>query len=293
VVLIKTYFIIDNAESFLQNAKSGVIPTYLLYGGYHALEEEKAEIIDFKKSGHIKNEQVVIINPQHAIGLKARHNRVILININSNHIVARSSFWLKKWIIKKIYASIDIIVCLDKSQIKPLRDFGVKSKLVLNPLLIDTELIELALTRYKYSFGPHNPYYLSAGYDAGRNFGAFNDIDSRVPIVTIGRHNIMPYITYCRYLAGCSGMVLNIQNGPASSDISGNTVVLESLCAQKPVFINEQHWLKNVPTKNIHIYKDLKELETLLNNNIQWIPEKEKFTFDIYYQKLKKVLRVK
>ena len=290
---MKTYFVIDNANSFLQNAESGTIPTYLLYGGYHALKEENAEIIDFKKSGHIKNEQVVIINPRHAIKLKSRRNKVILININSNHIISRSKFWLKKWIIKKIYASIDVIVCLDASQLKPLKGFGVKAKLELNPLMIDTDMIDLAITRNKYSFIHHLPYYLSAGYDAGRNFKFFNDIDSSTPIVTIGRHNLMPYITYCRYLAGCSGMVLNIQNGPTSSDISGNTVVLEALCANKPVFINEQHWLKNVPTKNIHIYKNETDLETLLNSNIEWIPEKESFTFDNYYQKLKKILKIK
>ena len=92
----------------------------------------------------------------------------------------------------------------------------------------------------------------------------FNEIDSITPIISIGRHNIIPYDRYCRFLAGCSGMVLNIQNGPGSSDISGNTVVLEALCAQKPVFINQQHWLKNVPTKNIHIYKDLKDKKRLL-----------------------------
>jgi len=290
---MKTYYVVDNANSFLNNAQNSLIPTYLLYGGYHLLKEEKGEIIDYKKSGKIKHEQVIIINPQHALTLKARHNRVILININSNHILARSTFFIKKWIIKKIYNSIDVIVCLDKSQLKPLKKFGVKSRLVLNPLLIDTELIDLSLTRNKYSFIKHLPYYLSAGYDAGRNFSFLNQIDSTLPIITIGRHNIMPYDRYCKFLAGCSGMVLNIINGPQSSDISGNTVVLEALCAEKPVFINEQHWLKNVSTNNIYVYKDAQELEKLLNNNIQWIPEKPKFTFDIYYQKLKKVLRVK
>jgi hypothetical protein len=283
----------DNANSFLQNAENSVIPTYLLYGGYHLLKEEKGEIIDYKHSGKIRNEQVVIINPKHAVSLKARGNRVILININSNHIIERSKNWLKKWIIQRIYGSIDVIVCLDESQLKPLKEFGVKARLVLNPLLIDTELIDLSITRNKYSFVKHSPYYLSAGYDAGRNFTFLNQIDSALPIVTIGRHNIMPYDRYCKFLAACSGMVLNIYNGPASSDISGNTVVLESLCAEKPVFINQQHWLKNVPTNNIYVYKDAVELEKLLNSNIQWIPEKSKFTFDIYYQKLKKVLRVK
>lgn len=290
---MKTYFVMDNANSFLQNAQSSTIPTYLLYGGYHLLKEEKGEIVNYKQSGRIRNEQVIIINPKHAISLKARGNRVILININSNHILERSKNWIKKWIIQRIYGSIDVIVCLDQSQLKPLKEFGVKARLVLNPLLIDTELIDLAITRNKYSFVKHSPYYLSAGYDAGRNFTFLNQIDSVLPIVTIGRHNIMPYDRYCKFLAGCSGMVLNIYNGPTSSDISGNTVVLEALCAEKPVFINEQHWLKNVPTNNIYVYKDAQELEKLLNSSIQWIPENSKFTFDIYYQKLKKILKVK
>jgi hypothetical protein len=290
---MKTYFVLDNANLFLKNAQSAIIPTHLLYGGYQLLKEDKGEIVDYKNSGKIRNEQVVIINPKHAISLKARGNRVVLININSNHIIARSTFWIKRWIIQRIYKSIDVIVCLDESQLKPLKKFGVKSKLVLNPLMIDTELINLALTRHKYSFLKHYPYYLSAGYDAGRNFTIFNQIDSSIPIVAIGRHNIMPYDRYCKFLAGCSGMVLNIQNGPASSDISGNTVVLEALCAEKPVFINEQHWLKNVRTNNIYVYKDIQELEALLNKEIQWIPEKETFTFDKYYQKLKQVLKIR
>ena len=290
---MKTYFVIDNAYSFVQNTQASVLPTYLLYGGYHLVKEGKAEIIDFKKSGHIKNEQVVIVNPYHALSLKARHNRVVLININSNHILSISSGWLKHWIIKKIFGAIDVIVCLDKSQVKPLKDFGVKSKLIVNPLLIDTELIDLAITRQKYGFLKHSPYYLSSGHDAGRNFTIFNQIDSIHPIITIGRHNLMPYDRYCKFLAGCSGMVLNIQNGPASTDISGNTTVLEALCAEKPVFINEQHWLINIPTKNIYVYKDLADLEKLLNSNIQWVPEQQKFTFGIYYQTLKKILRVK
>ena len=290
---MKTYFVIDNVYSFLQSIENGIISSYSLYGAWHALKEQKAEIINFKQSKKIRHVQVVIINPIHALSLKARHNKVVLINVNSNHIIKHSNMWLKKWIIKKVYASIDIIICLDKSQIKPLRDFGVKSKLVLNPLLIDTELIDLALTRYKYSFGPHHPYYLSIEYGMGGNFNSFNEIDSSIPIVPIGLHNIMSYLTYCKFLAGCSGMVLNIQDSQTSSDISGNTMVLEALCAEKPVFINEQHWLKNVPTNNIHVYKDTRDLEILLNNNIQWIPEKSKFTFDIYYQKLKQVLRIR
>jgi hypothetical protein len=290
---MKTYFVFDNAKTFIDNAEKGIIPTHLLYGGYHLLKENKGEIIDFKQCGKIKNQQVIIINPQYALKLKRNHNKVILININSNHILERSKMWLKKWFVQKIYGSIDIIICLDKSQIKPLQKFGVKSELILNPLLIDTQLMNLAITRNKYSFVNHHPYYLSAGYDAGRNFTFFNDIDSSIPIVTIGRHNIMNYDRYCKFLAGCSGMVLNIVNGPASSDISGNTVVLDALCAQKPVFINDQPWLKHIKTKNIYLYNDSKHLENLLNSNIKWIPEKEVFAFDKYYKKLKQILKVK
>ena len=69
--------------------------------------------------------------------------------------------------------------------------------------------------------------------------------------------------------------------------------MFEGLCAHKPVFINEQYWLKNFPSKNIYVYKSEQELEKLLDQKIQWIDETADFTFGQFMTKLKKVLKIK
>jgi hypothetical protein len=88
-------------------------------------------------------------------------------------------------------------------------------------------------------------------------------------------------------------MILNIINGPASSDLSGSTTVFESLCAKKPVFINNQPWLKNYKNPNIYVYNNMKELEKMLAENPKWIETFKKYEFIQYLNKLKKVLNIR
>jgi hypothetical protein len=288
--MVQTYFIFDRAQHAIDSISAGDFPSYLIYGGYHLKQQGLAEITDSKK---IKNSQVVINVPKYAPSLKAQGNRVILINLNSNHILQRNPGKILSWALRKIYNSCDVIMCLDKSQIKPLRKLGITSKIIVNPLFVDTTDIERAQVQLKYGFKTYSPYYLSAGFDDGRSFRLSSQVDSIIPIFTLGRHNPVPYIRYCKILAASSGMILEINNSADSSDLSGSTTVFESLCAHKPVFINEQYWLKNFPSKNIYIYKTKEELEELLNKKIEWIQEPADFTFGQYLKKIKKILKIK
>lgn len=265
----------------------------MLYGGWHLQKDGLAKIIDRKNSGQIKNSQVVINVPKYAPAFKARGNRVILINLNSNHVLSRNLGRINKWILRKYYNAADVILCLDKSQIKPLRTLGVTSQLIVNPLFVDTEDLDRAMAQLKYGFKQYSPYYLSSGFDAGRDFSLFTQVYSKIPVVPLGVFNRVSYVQYCQMLVACCGVPLHIQNGPNSSDLSGSTTVFEALCAQKPVFINPQYWLKNFPSKNIYVYKTVEELEALLNGEIKWIPETADFTFGHFMTKLKKVLKIK
>lgn len=293
MVFIDIYYAFDGIQKFLDLIEDGTFPNYLIYGGWHLQKSGAAKIIDMKSSGTIKNSTVIINVPKYAPGFKARGNRVILINLNSNHILQRNNNFLTKWALKRIYNSADVIMCLDKSQIAPLKKLGVTTRLLVNPLYIDMEDMDRIAGQLKYGFKTYSPYYLSSGFDTGRDFSIFTRIDTEIPIVPIGRFNGVSYLKYCRMLLSSRGVVLHILNSAGSSDLSGSTTVFEGLCAKKPVFINEQYWLKNFPSKNIYVYKTEKELEDLLNSNKEWIEEKANFTFGQFMTKLKKVLKCK
>jgi hypothetical protein len=290
---METYFAFEYADKLYEAAENSEIGTYFLYGGYHAVKDEFANLIELKKSLKLKNSQVVITIPRFSIPLKKRNNKVILINVNSNHILERNKSRLRKWLIKKIYNSCDTIVCIEKSQIKNLKNYGITSKLIYAPLYIDSKTIDLQKVRREYSLNKYSPYYISSGFDEGKKFDLFNDLDCKYPIVIFNKHNPVKYDKYCWFLAGAKGVVLNIQDNVLASDVSGSTTTFEALCAKIPVFINNIAWVKNFPSKNIHVYKDLKELEKLLNSDITWIEDGKEFYFESYYNKLKRILKFK
>jgi len=285
------YYVFNEAQRITELIKNGDLANYYIYGAHHLKESGQAEIIDYKQSKQIKNSTVIINVPKYAPEFKARGNRVILINLNSNHILKRNPGFLMKWALTQIYKSCDVIMCLSNIQLEELKKFGIdKKKCVVNPLYVDMVDINLAKARL---FGTYSPFYLSSGFDVGRTFSNFYKIDTRIPIVTLGRHAAIPYIQYCNYLVKCSGMVLEVHNSGMSSDLSSSTTVFEALCAHKPVFINPQPWLKDFPSKNIYVYTSSQELEGLLNSHKEWIPETADFTFGQFLNKLKKVLKIK
>ena len=286
----KIYYVFDDAAKVMEMIEKGQLANYYVYGAWHLQKSGDAEIIDYKDSKKIKDSQVIINVPKYAPEFKARGNRVILINLNSNHILERNPSWLMKFLLRKIYNSCDVIMCLAESQLPALKKIGIKkSKCVVNPLFVDTRDIELANVR---KFGVYHPFYLSSGFDVGRTFSNFYSFNTTIPIVTFGRHNAVPYIRYCDFLVKCCGVVLEVHNAGGSSDLSGSTTVFEALCAKKPVFINPQPWLKDFPSKNIYIYNSQEELERLLNSGISWSEEKADFTFGQFLTKLKKVLKI-
>jgi len=286
-----TYFIIDELSKKLEAIESGILPSYtMMFGGYQLKKEGLAELLDFNEAIKQKLEgNVVFFSPLQALRLKNSANKTFLININSNHIISRNKGWIKRWGLRKIYNSCDVILCVDKSQVSHLKELGIKSKIIVNPLMID---IEEGIYRAHILRTPM-PYFISSGFDSGREFGFISTIHSKIPIVTIGRHCPIPYIKYCELLTNSHGMVLNIQNGQASSDISGNTTVLDALCCKIPVIINEQPWLSNINSKNIYIYKNADELNSLIERNLIWKDENITFDFPQYIKKFKSILGIR
>jgi len=290
---MKTYFIFNNAENVMNAIDDGTFPNYLIYGGWHLHKSGKAEVIDMKNARKIKNSTVVINVPKYAPALKKNGNRVILINLNSNHILSRNPNKVMKFLLRKIYTACDVIMCLDKSQINPLRKLGVKSRFVVNPLFIDTTDLFLVQGRMEFWIKNYSPYYLSSGFDAGRNFSIYSKVKSYIPVVTLGKHNPVKYLRYCEVLNASLGVTLNVLNSAGSSDLSGSTTVFEALCMKKPVIINPQPWLENFPSKNIYIYKTDSELEEFLDSKIEWIEEDANFEFEQFFVKLKTILKIK
>jgi len=287
------YFVFEAAQKVMTAINDGTFPNYLIYGGWHLEKEGLAKVIDIKEARTIKNSTIIINVSKYAPVLKKNGNRVILINLNSNHILNKNPGRVMKFLLRKIYTACDVIMCLDESQIKPLKKLGVKSKFIVNPLFVDTIDLDLAKARIEFWIKNYSPYYLSSGFDAGRDFSVFSQINSFIPVVTLGKHNPVKYTRYCEVLNASLGVTLMINNFGGSSDLSGSTTVFESLCMHKPVFINPQPWLKNFPSKNIYIYKTEAELETLLNSKKEWIEETANFEFPQYMEKLKTILKIK
>lgn len=287
------YFVFESAQKVMNAINDGTFPNYLIYGGWHLEKEGLAKVIDIKQAGKIKDSTIIINVPKYAPALKKNNNRIILINLNSNHILNKNPGRVMKFLLRKIYTACDVIMCLDKSQIQPLKKLGVKSKFIVNPLFVDTTDLGLAKSRMEFWIKNYSPYYLSSGFDAGRDFSIFSQINSFIPVVTLGKHNPVKYLRYCEILNVSLGVILMINNFAGSSDLSGSTTVFESLCAHKPVFINPQPWLENFLSKNIYIYKTKEELEELLNSKKEWIEETANFEFPQYMEKLKTILKIK
>ena len=180
-------------------------------------------------------------------------------------------------------------MCLDATQLPPLKKLRTTAKLVVNPLLVDNELLELLK---KQVLTESNPFYLSAGFDSGTNFD-FSNVISKIPIVCVTKSNPIPFNKYIYLLHKCKAVVLRRNYNPASSDLTGNTTVIEALAAEKPVIINDQTWLKALKEPNIHVYKDDADLERmLLQNNLTWKPTKNNYTIQKYLRNLKKILEL-
>ena len=290
---MNTYFVFEKAKEVMSAIDDGTFPNYLLYGAWHLQQLGQAEVVDIKTARKIHDSTVVINVPKYAPALKKNGNRVILINLNSNHILNKNSNRVLKYLLRKIYSACDVIMCLDESQIKPIKKLGVKTKFVVNPLFVDTTDLILAQSRMEFGIKNYSPYYLSSGFDAGRDFSVYAKVKSYVPVVTLGRHNPVKYTRYCEVLNASLGVTLMVTNSAGSSDLSGSTTVFEALCMKKPVIINPQPWLKNFPSKNIYIYKSVAELEELLNSKPKWIEDNANFEFEQYFEKLKKILKIK
>jgi hypothetical protein len=88
---------------------------------------------------------VVVNNPSNGFALD-KSNKKILINVNSNHILARKRNFFITWLLKKVYNSYHTIICLNKTQVKPLRDFGYKGKIVQSIKLLSRKYTVIVVT---------------------------------------------------------------------------------------------------------------------------------------------------
>jgi len=293
----KTYFLIDKATIAKTLIRQELLPNYLTYGAYDAEKdgwEEFWDISIFNVLALPPKSKIFIIDPKYAPIFKLFGHKIILYNINSNHIIYRNTDNLVS--IKSIYNSCDLILCVSKTQLKALKTLKLNKnvKIKVLPLGIDSKNFEYAKLRTMCAHIPKENYYLNVGLDAG-NFTRFlNEIESMLPIMSYNRSNVLTYKNYVTKLVNCKALVLN-RNPKVlyASDISGNTSVLEGLIAKKPVFINKQDWVDEIGSKNIHVYDDVKELNSMLVQSADvWVEEDLKhIEYSEYYSKLKRVLR--
>ena len=133
----KTYFLIDNTYQLRDEIVALQKPSHLSYGAFH-LENESLIVWDELSLKRIltltPHSQVVIIDPRFALILKRLGHKVVLINVNSNHVLERNKKGFRRWYIKMVYDSCDVIMCLDKIQVPALKALETTAKLVVNRL---------------------------------------------------------------------------------------------------------------------------------------------------------------
>jgi len=270
----------DEGYKLRDNADIGMYGPHSMLGAWH-FDQKNWGLIVQPEDANKKADVQVYNYPtliKKVVGRVA--NKTVLINLNSNHTLAKSVKEKRKVIFTgaSFFSVYDDIVCLSKSQVEPLEKvltshlsvlvqtllFKNTPKIHYIPAAIDDSMIQRAFKKQKL-----NDTYLTAGKDAGRVFN-FDLKDKKIKIQSIGNGNPLPYNLYCEELVNCKGLIIKIENGVSSSDLSGVTTFMEGLVAKKPVFINPQPWLVDYPLENVYVYETDKELEALLKKNIEW-----------------------
>jgi hypothetical protein len=280
----KIAFIFDEAEKFKFLADLSLYPKHLFLGGYEM--EEKYEAVIKDPNEQYKEDIFITNNPIHALICIPITKRKILINLNSNHHIQKRRNPIKNFGLTLEYNMFSDIICLSNTQKEGLiKKIGIpEEKIYVIPLGINDELIKLAEKNKK-----KGNYYISSGGDAGRCFDF--KIDKNIPLKIFNNENKIGYLQYCHELVNSKGLVLKIHDNENASDLSGSVTLLEALCAKKPVFINHQEWLLDYPNPNIYVYKNDKELNKLLKQNIKWKKcDLSFYKIERYLKELKKVI---
>lgn len=265
----KVYFMMDNALEVRDKILKEESLSHHLYGGVELEKKSKAKIIDanIKNILKIKLNSIVIINRvKYVLLLRLFGKKVVLIAINSNHDLSKDKKTLKGVLLNllyKIYYPLcNLVVCISEVQREKLEEVGVKN-IVTIPLGVNEKFFK----KRKLS----KEYYISSGFDAGRNYNFILDALKKLRFKVFNEKNKVTHSEYLKFLAKSKGLVMNINtNNKKSSDLSGTTTCFEALLMKKPIFINYQPWLKELFKENYYVYKDKKELRNLLKRNIKF-----------------------
>lgn len=268
---IKVYLMMDYASEFKKKVANKEYPPNFLFGGAELEREKILKIVD----QNIKNvffsgrRAIFIVNRIKYIPLlKILGKKVIYININSNHDLEKISLrGLKNYLLKVYYLFsykiCDRIVCLSPTQIKKLKKVGIK-RISTIPLGVEEKIIN------ETNINTNRGFYLSAGLDEGRNFNFIKSALKDQKVIILNKENRLSYLKYLKVLSECKALVINIEDNNRASDLSGITTCCEALLMKKPVFINNQPWLKKLLKENYYVYKDKKSLEKLIKKKINF-----------------------
>ncbi len=284
------YFMFDKAIERKDRILKGNLPSYSLYGGIKLEEQGKAKIINatLKDILKLKRGDVVITNRwRYIIHMKTLGIKVVLINMNSNHDLTKRKGLKGElrylWAIRNLKLC-DYIVCLSETQLPKLNKIGVKNLTVI-PLGVDSNLIN----DRKIIIGKK---YLTSGGDVGKDYEFAVNALPKSDLNVITGKPFIPYNEYLDIFAKSKAFILHINDKEGkASDLSGSTSCFEALVLKKPIFINDQPWLKELLKENYYIYKDEAHLRELLKKDMKF---KERdygyLTLDCFRKELLKVV---
>ena len=259
---------VDKALDVKDKITKGIFPPHFLYGGIKLEKQKKAKIIEsnIKNIFNLKKGDIVVTNRlKYILLMKILRRKSILINMNSNHDLTKKSGLKNKLIYafnKLSYLACSHVVCLSKIQLSKLKNVGVKRASAI-PLGVEKSLVD-AVKKSK-------EYFLSSGFDKGKNYGFIKKALKNEKIKILDGKNPLTYVEYLKVLGKAKAIVFNIDvTKENSSDLSGTTTCFETLLMKKPIFINDQPWLKELYKKNYYIYKNEEDLRKIINKKINF-----------------------
>lgn len=280
---------VDNALEVKEKINQGIFPPHFVYGGLELEKQKKAKIINsnLKNVLNLKRKSIIITNRlKYILLMKILGMKTILINMNSNHDLKRKA-GLKNLLIYFFnilsYKSCHHIICLSNIQVLKLKKIKVK-KMSTIPLGVDKNLLD----KVKKS----KEYFLSSGFDRGKNHAFVKKALKGMKLKILDGKKPLPYTEYLKVLGKAKAIVLNVDiSKENSSDLSGTTTCFETLLMQKPIFINNQSWLKELYKKNYYVYKNEKDLrELIMKKRVFQKLDYSNLTLENFSQKLQQII---
>jgi len=287
--MARIFFMRDDALKTKERISKNIDPEHFLYGGFDLDKRRIAILEDYNLKNILKKKKgdIIITNrTKHIILMKILGVKIILIDINSNHDLTKGSGLkdlLKYKMYKKYYNLCDSIICLSQIQVEKLENIGAKN----------VQVIPLGVLKDKYKGkNKSQGYFLSSGGDQGKNHSFISKALEGFDVKILSKENLVSYKEYLKILKSCKALVLNVDaTKHKSSDLSGTTTCFEALLAKKPIFINEQPWLKEFLADNYYVYKNEDDLRNLLKKNIKFHErDYSHLTLENFTQELLKII---